>query len=87
MSSDKELLQNAIEQIRTYNADERSPYSIEHFFLRLNEADQSENKELWKELRKALAESQQIKRKAPKKFFTRLYFADEGYWWWNPEEW
>lgn len=87
VKNEQQLLNQAIEQVRNFNADERSPYSIEHFFIQLNEADQSKNEQLWNALRSALANSRQIKRKAPKKFFDRFYFADEGYWWWNPDEW
>lgn len=87
MATDKELLEQAIDEIRSFDADERSPYSIEFLFIQLNGADQSENEELWDELREALANSRQMQRKDPKNFFTRPYFSGQGYWWWNPEEW
>lgn len=86
-ATDREILEDAIDEVRRYDADKRSPYSVEHFFLKLHEADPNENKELWRELREALAKSDQISRQAPRKFFNRPYFASEGYWWWDPSEW
>lgn len=84
---ERQLLEQAIEEVRNFDADRRSPYSIEFLFLQLNDADQSDNLELWDELRRALANSRQISRKDPKQFLERPYFSGQGYWWWNPLEW
>lgn len=84
---DRELLEQTIDSIRNYNQDKRSPYSIEHFLLKLNDADQSQNKDLWEELREALGNSEQVNREATKELLTKTYFAEQGYWWWDPQNW
>lgn len=83
----RQLLEQTVDQVRTWDADERSPASLEYLFFELNQADQSRNTDLWGQLREALSASAELKRKDPARFFDRPGLARQGYWWWDPEAW
>lgn len=86
MATDKEVLENTIEYASEFER-EQSPFRLEVYFYQLHEADQSQNEELWNELRSVLADNSELHLKASREFLSRPSLSDEGYWWWDPEEW
>lgn len=67
----------------------RSPFSLENDFyqLMLNGPQLDEYPELWQEFRRALAENPHLEDAELRAFLTRLEYAKEGFWWFDPEKW
>jgi len=83
----RELLTRGIDWVRTWDPD-LYPGSLEMLFMQLEwYADQNEEPELWEEFRRALRETPAMQDPDLREFLERKDVAEEGYWWWDPDQW
>lgn len=87
-SSSLRILNNAIFEAQTWKPG-RSRNALENDFyqLMLNGPALDEHKQLWNEFRMALAQNEHLQDGDLREFLTRLNYAREGYWWFDPAEW
>lgn len=87
-SSSLRILNNAIFEAQTWKPG-RSRNSLENDFyqLMLNGPALDEHIELWDEFRMALAQNEHLQDNNLQEFLTRINYAREGYWWFDPAEW
>ena len=63
------------------------PNGVVSAFLRLEDLDRSENRDLWEELREALAANPALRDRDLLAHVARPELAAQGYWWYDPDRW
>lgn len=85
-SREREQLKREIRIIREWDLD-RNPAEVESSFLHLMDLDRQQNRDLWNDLRAALARNEDLRHPEVLKFLDRADLAAEGYWWYDASRW